>query len=163
MKTNYVYLHGRSPASFHSVCVVFFLFLSFCFATDDLHGVKERLTARLDSIELEKQKRKREGAAIEKLEKQSALLKDSIDRLKKRLFAIDPATIEQKAEEMGQSASNQNFFASLMPRNPFDWIIVVIGGIAILCAIILVVGLMKMRGLGRKKKSPGKYAPREAP
>ncbi|MBD3345326.1 MAG: hypothetical protein GF401_09720 [Chitinivibrionales bacterium] len=141
----------------HAVFIAAVIFFSTgtCFAQDDLISQKKKLTSRLDSIQLEKQKRKRDGADINKLEKESARLRDSIDALKKRLFSLDPSVYEQRAEELGKAEGPENILKSLMPRDLFDWIIIIIGGVAILCAVILIAGLFKNSG-SRKKRAKEK-------
>lgn len=154
----------RSDLSF--VCGIAFLVMLgilSCPVRADKDVVREKqvLTERLDSLELEKQMRKRKGLPLEDLEKASERLKDSIVAARRQLSSGEEGTQQagdsaQAAKSADtQSASAAQDWRRLLPRNMFDWIVVAVGGVAIISGIILVVGLIGLasRGVRKKKKS----------
>jgi Mor family transcriptional regulator len=118
---------------------------------------KQVFTEKLDSLDLEKQLRKRKGLSIEELEKAADLVKDSIAEIKKQIVAGEGESLaEAKGAEFHNTQVSRAQPASLdfrrfLPKNVFDWIVVAVGGVAIISGIVLVAGLFGL--LFRKKKN----------
>jgi len=106
------------------------------------------LRQRLDSLEVEKQVRKRQGKPMEDLEAVSAELRDSLIGLR----ANAPQAAPQKETEQGASSFSKipyiDDILAFRPSGAFDWVIVGTGAVALLSGLVLVAGLFT----GRKKK-----------
>ncbi len=115
---------------------------------------------RLDSLELEKQMRKRQGKSLEDLERAADLIKDSIVGERRQISSGEENSAlpaEAGDTEKSRSATSPTAVAGLqrwLPKNVFDWIVVAVGGVAIISGAVLVIGLLGLvsRRL-RKKKS----------
>jgi hypothetical protein len=124
----------------------------------DFAAQKSVLLQKLDSLDMEKQIRKRKGQSIEDLEKLSATIKDSITGVKKELALANgqPAAVPNP-DVHGPAGMQQYFkdFRKYLPQNTFDWIVVVVGFVAIIAGVILCIGLFGMawKKVFRKKKS----------
>jgi hypothetical protein len=116
---------------------------------------KGALLEQLDSIDMEKQIRKRKGLSLEELETKSLLIKDSIASLKKDFH---PADEKPKASEEARDHHRKLFPSGrhLLPDNGFDWIVFVFAVIALIAGAILCIGLFSMiwKTITRKKKTP---------
>jgi hypothetical protein len=114
---------------------------------------KRTLSARLDSIELEKQSRRRLGNDLGDLEAESRRVKDSIDLLRQEIAAIPKTALSSLRRQSPQThrlaAASLDW---LVPKNLFDWVIVFVGGIAVISGLFLLIGLV--RSLIRKPKPP---------
>lgn len=120
---------------------------------DDILARKHELSRRLDSIELEKQRLKRRGEDLSDLERDAALLKDSIFMLRSAI-----SNEEGIAAHPDTSRAFRGFnLEQYLPRNPFDWIVVVMGAVAVLSGVVLVVGLFQSR-FGRGRGRSGRAA-----
>lgn len=116
---------------------------------------RKMLTAQLDSIEMEKQIRKRSGQSLAELESESERIHDSLSQLRNELaggLENDP-----KFRKGGESTS---LVGSIMrslnkPSNAFDWIIIVIGFIALVSGIVLIGGMVHSLFSGIKKGPRG--------
>jgi predicted DNA binding CopG/RHH family protein len=111
----------------------------------DFTGQKNILLQKLDSLDMEKQSRKRLGQSIEDLEKVSTAIKDSISGLKKQIGTISPQT--QPSPPKNTPETKLSFlkdYAQYIPRNTFDWIVVAVGFTAIIAGMILCIGLIGM-------------------
>ena len=123
----------------------------------DFAAQKSMLLQKLDSLDVEKQVLKRKGQSIEDLEKLSATIKDSIAGLKKELALGEgvslSATLPDVPTGIGQYIKD---IRKYLPQNTFDWIVVVVGFIAIIAGLILFVGLIGMlwKKVFRGKKQP---------
>lgn len=111
----------------------------------DFTAQKNILLQKLDSLDMEKQSRKRLGQPMEDLEKVSAALKDSISGLKKQIGTISPQTqspLPKNTPEIKLSFLKD--YVQYIPRNTFDWIVVAVGFTAIIAGMILCIGLIGM-------------------
>jgi len=115
---------------------------------------KKMLSARLDSIEMEKQIRKRKGESLEDLEIESKKIYDSITVLRTELSGYaDPVSASEEEPDKGPSFSF-SLRSLIKPVNFFDWIIIIVGLVALLSGIILVAGLTHTLSIRKKKKPP---------
>jgi hypothetical protein len=107
------------------------------------------LRQRLDSLEVEKQMRKRQGKPIDDLEAATVGMRDSL--LDLRLADTAPAQGQAREKGGGFSLPEIPFLSDALAFRPagiFDWIIVGTGFVALLSGLMLVVGIVA----GRKKK-----------
>jgi len=129
---------------------VFFACFAACVFAGGAADPLPALRHRLDSVEVEKQTRKRQGKPIEDLEALSAELRDSLVGLR----AGVPQAAPQKEAEQGVSPFSKipyiDDILSFRPSGAFDWIIVGTGAVALLSGVMLLIGLFA----GRKKKRP---------
>lgn len=125
---------------------------------------KKRIFAeKLDSIDIEKQLRKRKGESIVELERSAESYRDSIADLKMQMAPGNEA-METKDEgrDMSARGAGEGIFAQIsgmvkfLPRTLFDWVVVIVGCIAIVSGIILFIGFVGMvsKGFKRRKKPP---------
>ncbi|MGB7569971.1 MAG: hypothetical protein WBM07_19055 [Chitinivibrionales bacterium] len=121
----------------------------------DFAAQKSALLQKLDSLDMEKQIRKRKGQSIEDLENLSATIKDSIAGVKKELARGEGVPTSKLNEPAGIQQYVKDF-RKYLPQNTFDWIVVVVGFIAIIAGAILCVGLigMALKKIFRKKRPP---------
>jgi hypothetical protein len=115
---------------------------------------KEALLEQIDSLDMEKQARKRKGLPLEDLETKSVLLKDSVATLKKNIRIEGGKT---KAAAPRERPGAHQFGANrFLPSNAFDWVVFVFALIALIAGAILCVGLVSMawKTIGMKKKPP---------
>ncbi|HON10214.1 MAG TPA: hypothetical protein PLE24_05045 [Chitinispirillaceae bacterium] len=111
-------------------------------AQEDPAGHFRAISQTLDSLDLEKQARKRSGRSIQELESKQAILADSLQILKKKLQSTSPVSVPARK------------IASLPfpPQNIFDWIITIVGAAAAISGVMLVIGVL--RNIAGRKKSP---------
>jgi hypothetical protein len=118
-------------------------------ASADLRQIvirKKLLLSKLDSLELAKQLRKREGHSLHELEKQSGAVKQSIESLRVQLArAAENGRFPDQAT--GKKATNLKKF---LPQTAFDWAIAGIGAVAVLCVCVAIIGVVQ---IARSKKS----------
>ncbi|MBD3317180.1 MAG: hypothetical protein GF344_15445 [Chitinivibrionales bacterium] len=108
---------------------------------EELVGRKKRLSAQLDSLEMLKQLRKKQGQNLEELEKSAALVKDSVEAVRDEIAALTPsADVAQPLKTESEGLLRK--LGILEPEGLFDWIIVAVGAVAVLSGIILVIGLV---------------------
>jgi len=110
--------------------------------------MKRELSQKLDSIEVEKQMKKRSGQSFEELEERTAALRDSLALLKSDLL--------NATEKTQQSIKLPARIRSMLPvkyqpKDLFDWFIMIIGVIAVLSGLVLIIGIFR---LPLKKKQP---------
>ena len=114
-------------------------------APDDAVSVRNSLQQRLDSIDLEKQIRKRKGLSIEDLEKSGKAVMDSMAALR--------AGIEKRGESLGMdqpgtprqdAKSRVRGALKYAPHSVFDWIVIGAGAVALIAGIVLCIGLISM-------------------
>jgi len=111
----------------------------------DAIKMKSGLLEKLDSIDVEKQIRKRKGRSLEDLEKCAASIKDSIAAVREAIEKRqDPAEASSTTHENDGSVRSTRAYQKYMPRNVFDWVVLVVGGIAIIAGIILCIGFFSM-------------------
>ncbi len=124
---------------------------------NSLAARKSALIQRLDSIDLEKQLRKRKGEAMTDLEKVAETIKDSVAVLKKQMpksNAVAGINPQMHASER-QPFDVQAFLQKIRPKSMFDWMVIVIGFIAVVSGMVLLVGIFGLLTKGlRKKKKP---------
>lgn len=123
----------------------------------DFAAQKSLLLQKLDSLDVEKQMRKRKGQSIEELEKQSATIKDSIAGVKKELALGEgkPKPV-LKPNEPAWLPEYIKDIRKYLPQNAFDWIVVIVGFIAMIAGLILCIGLLNMlwKKVFRGEKKP---------
>ena len=117
---------------------------------------KRKLSERLDSLDLEKQMKKRHGISIRDIEIRQAKLIDSIQVVRQ--------AIQTKAPEPLRPLSAKAKLLFFKPASLFDWIILIVGAIAAISGILLIYGIFKsltrrQTPSGNKKSKPGKPAP----
>jgi hypothetical protein len=110
--------------------------------TVDCVTKKSALMDKLDSIDMEKQIRKRKGLSLEDLDKKSLILKDSIAEVKMGIHrAVKvPASIP-KTQGAPQRFWKDNRF---LPKNTFDWVVFIFAAIALIAGAILCIGLLSL-------------------
>ncbi len=118
-------------------CPVLLLSASRSFCSDSEQN-RLILNQRLDSLEVEKQVLKRQGMDISQLEEITLKLRDSLSALREEAPVAKTASKSAFTEQFG-----------FKPRSTFDWIIIAIGSLALLSAILLLLGII---GRARKKK-----------
>lgn len=103
---------------------------------------KKVLSARLDSIEMEKQMRKRKGEPLGDLEEECGRIHDSIAALRAKILETDESIL-QRRKATGKESIIAPFLKSFFkPAHAFDWIIIVVGVIALVSGIVLIIGLI---------------------
>jgi len=116
---------------------------------------RKMLTAQLDSIEMEKQIRKRSGQSLEELESESEKIHESLSQLRNELVG----GLENDPEFQKGNKSTSLFWSIIhslyKPSNAFDWVIIVIGFIALLSGIVLIGGMVHSIFSGTKKGPRG--------
>ena len=95
---------------------------------------RKLLTHQIDSIDLLKQVRKRNGLPIDELEMQQKRIIDTLQQIR---------IVIQEADAKRSYPLRARHESFLKPQNLFDWIILIVGGIAILSGIMLILGIMK--------------------
>jgi hypothetical protein len=122
----------------------------------DLFSIKTRLCARLDSIELEKQTRKRLGGSLRDLETESNKIRDSIALLKNKVFTeteYEEKNIPEKTGAPEQKKARFSLIRSLFSPSGFiDWLIIIVGVTAVISGVILLIGMMNNRIRNQKIK-----------
>jgi hypothetical protein len=125
--------------------------------SNDFTAQKSMLLQKLDSLDMEKQVRKRKGQSIDDLEKLSAIIKDSIAGVKKE-FALgeSPSAPAPKPDNKDVMMKHIRDFRKYLPQNTFDWIVVIVGFVAIIAGGILFIGLVGIawKKIFGKKKQP---------
>lgn len=121
---------------------------------------RQALVLRLDSLELAKQDLKRLGKDISELDRSTTVIRDSLSALRSviaaqplRPEAAPKTRVETTTPERSVSLPGGRGVIAL-PQNPLDWLIVGIGGVAILSGIVLLVGLVQswVGGAGARKR-----------
>jgi hypothetical protein len=127
-------------------------------ASQTITQKKRTLTEQLDSLDLEKQLRKRKGLSLDELEKAAEQIKDSIALLRKQLASGDEGDVEaaDRSENPGEVPQTGFLkdFQRFLPKNVFDWVIVAVGGVAIISGIVLIFGLFGMLSKRFSRKRP---------
>ncbi len=115
---------------------------------------KSALMEKLDSIDMEKQIRKRKGQSLDDLEKKSSLLKDSIAAVKMGIDRTDGTGAAPKKN--AGDAPRLRQAGRLLPHNAFDWVVLVFAAIALIAGVILCIGLVSMiwKTVKSGKKTP---------
>jgi hypothetical protein len=167
MRSNFPYASCKGPG--RGLClgllaVVLLLTSGAALARADVLAQKKIvLNARLDSLEMEKQNRKRQGRPLAQLDSISATLKDSMNTLKQAIAltgdSVAPATF---ADTAAVDTSKPSFLDKLkkahllppLPKTMFDWIIVSVAFIAVLSGIVLLFGLLRAFIFRPKKSKP---------
>jgi hypothetical protein len=110
--------------------------------------IRTSLVAQIDSLNIEKQLRKRTGKAIDDIEHQQSIYLDSLNSLRKTIQSGFTAP-ENHAEN--KHSISLNSFAH--PITFFDWLIVVTSAVAILSSLILISGIFRAAVRKVKPKS----------
>ncbi|HAJ78583.1 MAG TPA: hypothetical protein DCO75_02330 [Fibrobacteres bacterium] len=153
------------PVLIHRLCrrfasLLFLLILSLCFTkinavTADYTVIKNSLMEKLDSIDVEKQIRKRKGLPIIDLEKQSTTLKDSITELRTVIEKPDNLTAGLNNADSTSIMFKLQTYKKYLPHNAFDWAVLSVGFAAAIAGIILFIVFFSMilKKINMKKKS----------
>lgn len=123
----------------------------------ELVARKRVLSARLDSLEMLKQARKRQGRELAELEENVSRVKDSIAAVRAEVAALTPASQVAPPLEPGADGFLGRL-ASLRPQGILDWVIVAVGAVAVLSGIVLVVGLLHTI-VGGSRRRPKRARP----
>jgi len=99
------------------------------------------LISRLDSIALEKQQKKRAGKSIKALDNRADQLKDSIANLIQLIEAGEEYLPEPPRKNILQKIKMLTGNSLIQPKNFFDWLILIIGAIAVLSVVVLIVSV----------------------
>ncbi len=130
-----------------ALCIASVLASSFPVRADPL-AHRQELMNRLDSIEQAKQEMKRLGRPLLQLEELEKAVKDSIVILRSRIDARKQVVVGTPRSDTSESYA--------FPHDAFDWFLVVLGGIALISALLLFIGIIQSIVRGRKR-------PRRAP
>ncbi|MDO5576663.1 MAG: hypothetical protein Q4F84_06245 [Fibrobacter sp.] len=103
-------------------------------STESLVSGINNLNEKIDSLNLEKQIFKRNGKSIIEHESAIANLRDSLHRIQNQI---------QKAVIKAPTTNKTPKVSSILPRNYFDWIIVITGVMAIISGFVLILGIIK--------------------
>jgi hypothetical protein len=125
---------------------------------------KHALSEKLDSVDLEKQLRKRRGESLEDLEKTAELLKDSIAIVKQQLPGISSEAQDSNGKNavLGERAAGWvRPFQKFLPKTFIDWMVDIIGLIAIISGVVLIIGIFGL--LSKKFNKKKKEAPLPRP
>jgi hypothetical protein len=125
---------------------------------------KHALSEKLDSVDLEKQLRKRRGESLEDLEKTAESLKDSIAIVKQQLPGISTEAQDSNGKNAGvgeRAAGWVRPFQKFLPRTFIDWMVDIIGLIAIISGVVLIIGIFGL--LSKKFNKKKKEAPLPRP
>ena len=117
---------------------------------------KTFLRQKLDSIDVEKQIRKRKGMALDDLEKAAATIKDSITALRHNAEKFDQTPSEHRPAQSEEAVGlTVRLTQKYMPRNVFDWVVLIVGAVAVIAGVILCIGLCSMIFGKLKSKKTG--------
>ncbi len=149
--------------SLFSLCIIFNSYAQ----QDDVTTLaqhRRRISARLDSLEMEKQARKRNGDSIADLESACKSLHDSLTALRTQLssgeHAVKPLADDEPTPE--KSSVPLLLMQSLLkPSNIFDWVIIIVGMTALLSGIILIIGIIT--AIARRSKKRARQTTHAAP
>jgi hypothetical protein len=144
-----------------SVCIIGLL-TEGAGAQNDAAARKRLLTEKLDSIDVEKQLRKRRGESLEDLEKAAEVLKDSVAVLKLLVPQGSQVSGAMTDSSPAGTVSGEKtpqwiqLFYKFLPKTFFDWMVDIVGFIAIVSGIVLIIGIFGLlsKGLKKKKKAP---------
>ncbi len=125
----------------------------------NLLSAKKSLSAQLDSIEVEKQMRKRKGKSLADLEKISEKIRDSIAVLRAHFIDISESDSKYRKRFPGKTCFNFFIKSLKKPKNFFDWIIIIVGIIAVLSGTVLIAGLIHTFFFKNGRKSGRQQAP----
>lgn len=134
------------------VGILFFNAINIYSQADVSDAIERRLeiSGRLDSLELEKQRLKREGKSIKELDELSAALRDSIELLRDNMPIITEEDVQKSKGETIVKAF------PLKPKSLFDWLIIGAGAAALLSGIVLIFGIVS--SVKKKKRAPAQAA-----
>ncbi len=125
---------------------------------EELTEKRGSLSRVLDSLQLEKQLRKREGRPIDRLDARTAALRDSIEAVRRRLAALDAI---RDHGESGAEGSVSSSFLSWRHGTAFDWVIIAVAAMAAGSGILLFFGILASQRQAKYRRK--KTAPRSAP
>ncbi len=112
---------------------------------DLLSEQRETLSRQLDSLDLIKQDLKREGKTIAEIELRQIRLKDSLNFVRNQIQATS------RESEPSKHRKGSGFIQK--PANFFDWIIVIVGGVAFFSGLMLIMGISRSFSSRKKRKS----------
>ncbi len=119
----------------------------------ELTAKKAGLSRILDSLQIEKQIRKREGRSIGGLDVRTAALRDSIEAVRRRLASLDAIRHDADLEDAGSVLSTIPLW---QPRTAFDWMIVAVAVTAAGSGMLLLFGILaSLRKAGRRRRKSG--------
>ena len=123
------------------------------FSQTDIIQKKRFFSERIDSLDVEKQIRKRKGMSIEELEAEAEMLKDSLAAIKAQILSSPKSNYETKNKfnnkeknELIEKIKNIKLFQI---QGLIDWIIIIVGILAALFGAAFLWGLF---GIIIKKK-----------
>jgi glucan-binding YG repeat protein len=123
------------------------------FSQTDIIQKKRFFSERIDSLDVEKQIRKRKGMSIEELEAEAEMLKDSLAAIKAQILSSPKSNYETKNKfnnkeknELIEKIKNIKLFQI---QGLIDWIIIIVGILAALFGAVFLWGLF---GIIIKKK-----------
>ncbi len=143
----------------------FVLFLSTLFFTitsvnasthEELISRRAKLAARLDSIEVEKQIHKRQGKDLAHLEKSGQQIRDSIETLRAAIAEADKGDLKSSQGTKTNNSLSFSIPAFFKPASLFDWIIIIVGMVALISGVLLIGGIIHSLFSGRSKKKKKK-------
>jgi hypothetical protein len=116
---------------------------------------KARLEARLDSLSLLTQQYRRQGRSIAELQRLGTRIRDTLSTLQTRISRLARQAPESLHARTDAGTAHAPFFMRMLPpRNPIEWIIAVLAAVGLLCCLILVIALVRLR------RRPSKKTPR---
>lgn len=139
----------KTPATYFTIR---FFILLFCFSVTTLPNnldstiihQRVQLISKNDSIDLLKQTFKRKGLPITELEEKQGIIRDSLKTLNLQIQNTNLSHHNSRLLDIVQLLSNK-------PDTIFDWIIIVVGIIAVISGIFLISGIFSL--FSSKKKS----------
>ncbi len=128
---------------------------------EELTEKRSSLSRVLDSLQVEKQLRKREGRPIDRLDARTAALRDSMEAVRRRLAALNAIRDHGESDSEGSVPST---FLSWRPGTAFDWVIIAVAATAAGSGILLLFGILaSLRQANyRRKKTVSRSAPKPA-
>jgi len=135
-------------------------------AQNDMTSRKRALTEKLDSIDLEKQLRKRRGESLEDLERTADSIKDTIAAIKGKMPVPERPNeaMTDSAKPGAAAAGNGSGWLAMLqkylPHTFFDWLVAIVGFIAIVSGIVLFAGILGMVSKRFKKRPEAPPVPK---
>jgi hypothetical protein len=125
---------------------------------------RQILSVRLDSVEVEKQTLRRSGMDLGDLEALSRAIKDSIALLRNEFAVLKPAVSEARPSLLYRiPLLLKNSLSTVKPTNAFDWVIVIVGSVAVISGIALLFGFIHKLFRRKPAKKPVKAAVAKPP
>jgi hypothetical protein len=110
-------------------------------SVDSIIEIKKTLAVQLDSLEVEKQARKRLGEPLAELEEESQKIYDSLAILRNQLTESIPESLKTGSGDGYPGIFKDILKLTWRPASLFDWIIIFVGFIAVFSGVLLVGGV----------------------